>query len=131
TQQDRKVDHRESMHERQRHPDEWIRPDDESPCGEREDRELPHGNQQVAYAVLLVEGLQLLPWQRPAELGPQCSSVLTVLVVFHGNVIIVQSLVSRGQHRRATTFHAALTRSGGFAPPRTPHASEIANGLLE
>ena len=82
-QQHREVEDGEPLDEHERDPDQRVRDRDKSPGGQREDRELPRRDQAVARGVLLVKGAHLLARQRMAELGPQPSRMLAVMMRFH------------------------------------------------
>ena len=79
-QQDREVEDRESLHERQRDPDQRVLEMDESPGGAGENRELPHGDDAVPPAGLAVELAHNVAGQGFAKLSSERNRVLRVVM---------------------------------------------------
>jgi hypothetical protein len=83
-QQNGKVENGESLHERERNPDEWIGEGHERPRANRQDGELPQRDREVSCGALLMQLAHLFSGDRAPEVSPQCDGVLGVVVVFHG-----------------------------------------------
>src|SRR4051812_7728497 len=84
-QQDGEVENRESLHQRQRHPDEWVVETDEAPRSEREDCKLSRCHRGVPPGIFLVQLAHLFARKRPPKLSSERNRVLRVVMRFHGN----------------------------------------------
>src|SRR4051794_29284890 len=84
-QQDGEVENRESLHQRQRHPDEWVVETDEAPRSEREDCKLSRCHRGVPPGIFLVQFAHLFARKRPPKLSSERNRVLRVVMRFHGN----------------------------------------------
>ena len=83
-QQHREVEDREALDERERDPDERVRERISAQVAERQDRELPRGDGEMARRRLPVQLAHLVARQRGAELGAELRRPLAVIVRLHG-----------------------------------------------
>ena len=89
-QQDREVEDREALHERERHPDQRVFEANQSPGRQREDRELPQRDREVPGRRLAMEPPQFVARNGTAELGLELNGMVRVVPGFHGGSIVTR-----------------------------------------
>ena len=77
------IEHCKPLHERQRHPHQGVRDDDEGPRRQTKNRELPRSDQEMAAGGFRVERTQAFSRQRVSQLGAQRRRMPAVMVGFH------------------------------------------------
>src|SRR5262245_59169634 len=82
-QKDREIENRQTLEERERHPDQRIFEPNESPGGARQDGELPSCDDEVAPRSLPVEFAHLVARDSSAQLSSERNRVLRVIVGLH------------------------------------------------
>jgi hypothetical protein len=87
--QNREVENRESLNERQRNPDEWVVEMDESPRRQPKHGKLPRRHGEVAKGGLPVKLAHLVARNGFAQLSPERNRMLREIVGLHGSVPIL------------------------------------------
>src|SRR5207237_4478148 len=90
-QQHREIEDRKALDEGEGNPDQRILVPDQPPRGERKNAELADRDREVPQWLLLMQIAHLIARNRRAELGPQPSRMLRVMVRFHGGSIVTGS----------------------------------------
>ena len=95
-QKDREIENRQTLNQRERHPNERILEANQSPGGDCQDGELSSCDREVPPRGLAVQLAHLVARDSRAQLSSECNRVLGVVVGLHGYSSILAGIHSGG-----------------------------------